>query len=145
MLDVCIMSPTPARRDWLVDSLKSDRSIRVAGIAATFPFLQSLMSETSTDLAIADTESQREPALVREWIQELLERVPLLLLASEWDSSILQLMLRNGSGGILETDASPEKIVQAIKSVASGLIVIDGVFGAQRSDEDSLAELLTPR
>jgi len=54
-------------------------------------------------------------------------------------------MLRNRSGGILETDASPEKIVQAIKSVASGLIVIDGVFGVQRSDEDPLAELLTPR
>jgi len=103
------------------------------------------MSETSTDLAIADTESHGEPALVREWIQELLERVPLLLLASECDPSILQLMLRNRSGGILETDASPEKIVQAIKSVASGLIVIDGVFGVQRSDEDPLAELLTPR
>jgi DNA-binding NarL/FixJ family response regulator len=46
---------------------------------------------------------------------------------------------------ILQPDISSEPIVQAIKSVAAGLLVFDSALMPQRSDDDPLAEALTPR
>src|SRR5262245_12482757 len=145
MVDVWIMAPTAARRAWLLRCLNPDRSIRVAGLATTFPYLQSLTLETSADLAIVDTQSQREPAVVRGWVEDLLERVPIVLLSSELDASIAQRIMRNGAGAVLEMEPSAEKIIQAVRSVAAGLIVVDGVFGPQRPDDDLPAEMLTAR
>ena len=52
MVDVWIMAPARDRRDLLLRALNPERSIRVAGIAATFPLLRSLMSESSADVAV---------------------------------------------------------------------------------------------
>jgi DNA-binding NarL/FixJ family response regulator len=145
MVDVWIMAATAARRDWLLRTLNPDRSIRVAGMAATFPFLRSLMLESSADLALVDVQSQQESTVVRDWLLELLERVSIVLLSSEPDPVIFRRILHTGVGGMLQAEASSEKIVQAIKSVTSGLMVFDSVFVPQRPDHDLPAELLTPR
>ena len=42
MANICIMSPSPFRQDWLQHSVAGERSIRVLGRAATFPVLRSL-------------------------------------------------------------------------------------------------------
>ena len=139
------MAPTPARRDWLLRSVSGDRAIRVAGTAATFPFLRSLMSQTSADLALIDLRPQIELTIVRDWLAELLDLVPILLLSSEPDPAIFNRILHARIGGMLQTDASPEQIVQAIKSVASGLMIFDSALVPQRPDQDRLAEPLTPR
>jgi DNA-binding NarL/FixJ family response regulator len=145
MVDVWIMAATAARRDWLLRTLNPDHSIRVAGLAPTFPFLRSLMSETSADLAVVDVQLPVESTIVRDWLLELLNEVAIVLLSSEPDPAIFQRILQSGVGGMLQAEASPEKIVQAIRSVASGLMVFDSVFVPQRTDDDLPTELLTPR
>jgi len=46
---------------------------------------------------------------------------------------------------ILQTDISSEPILQAIKSVAAGLLVFDSALMPQQSEEDPHTEALTPR
>jgi len=137
------MAPNPARRDWLLRSVSGDHSIRVAGSAATFPFLRSLLAETSADVAVIDLRSQRESP-VRDWLIELLDLVAIVVLCSESDPGVFNRILRAKTGGMLQTDASSEQIVQAVKSVASGLTIFDSALMPQRPD-DWLAEPLTPR
>src|SRR5439155_8790274 len=69
----------------------------------------------------------------------------IVLLSSESDPGIFNRILHAGTGGMLQTDASPEQIVHAIKSVASGLMIFDGLVTPQRPGEDPPAESLTPR
>src|SRR5712692_10161952 len=146
MVDVWIMAPSSERRDRILRAISSERPIRVAGSAATFPFLRSLMSETSGDLAVIDWQSQTESTTPRDWLLEFVDLIPIVVLFSEPDSGIFSRILRSKAGGmILQTDISPEQIVQAIKSVAAGLLVFDNALMPQRSEDDPVAEALTPR
>jgi DNA-binding NarL/FixJ family response regulator len=146
MVDVWIMSPSSERRDRILRAIGGDRTIRVLGSAATFPFLRSLMSETSGDMAVMDWQSQSESTMQRDWLFEFLDLLPILVLCSEPDPGISNRILHSRAGGmILQTDISSEPIVQAIKSVAAGLLVFDSALMPQRSDDDPLAEALTPR
>src|SRR5688572_30059848 len=135
MLDIWIMAPSPARTTWLLRAVTGDRSIRVAGTALSFPFLRSLMSESEADLALIDLESQADTAATRDWLNELLDLVPIVLLSPESDTRILNRMLTASSGGMLRTDASAEQIVRTIKSVATGLMVFDRSFARPREDD----------
>src|SRR5882724_4012505 len=146
MVDVWIMAPSPERRDRILRAIGGDRSICVLGSAATFPFLRSLMSETSGDLAVIDWHSQIESTIQRDWLFEFLNLIPIVVLCSEPDPGISNRILHSTAGGmILQTDISSEPIVQAIKSVASGLLVFDSALMPQRSEDDPLADALTPR
>jgi DNA-binding NarL/FixJ family response regulator len=146
MVDVWIMSPSPERRDRILRAIGGDSTIRVLGSAATFPFLRSLMSETSGDMAVMDWQSQSESTMQRDWLFEFLDLLPILVLCSEPDPGISNRIFHSRAGGmILQPDISSEPIVQAIKSVAAGLLVFDSALMPQRSDDDSLAEALTPR
>ena len=146
MVDVWVMAPSPERRDRILRAIGAERSIRVVASAAAFPFLRSLLSQTSADLAVIDWQSQTESTILRDWLFEFLDLIPILLLCSEPDSGILNRILRARAGGmILQTDISSEPIVQAIKSVAAGLLVFDSALMPERSEDDPLAEALTPR
>ena len=146
MVDVWIMAPSPERLDRILRAVRGERCIRVAGSAATFPFLRSLMAETSGDLAVIDWQSQNESTNLRDWLLELLDLIPVVVLCSEPDLGIFSRMLRSKTGGmILQRDISSDQIVQAIKSVAGGLLVFDSALMPQRSEDDPLAEPLTPR
>jgi two-component system, NarL family, response regulator YdfI len=146
MTDIWIMTPSLARRDSLVRSIATDSSIRIAGTATSFPFLRSLMSEASADVAVIDLQSQTDRAVAREWLLELLDIVAVVVLCSERDPAIFNRLLHTESGGMLQTDASAEQIVQAIKSVGAGLLIFDSAIIAQPSDDDAPpAESLTPR
>ena len=139
------MTPSAARRDWLSKAVSSEPEIRVAGTAATFPFLRSLMSETSADVALVDLRQEMPSSTPRDWLPELLELTPIVLLSPEPDPAIFNLVRRAGVGGVLESNASSEQIVQAIKCVASGLMVFDSALTPQSSEHEPLAEQLTPR
>ena len=146
MVDVWIMAPSPERLDRILRAIRGVRCIRVAGSAAAFPFLRSLMAETSGDLAVIDWETQTESTILRHWLFEFLDLIPVVILCSEPDSGIFNRILHSRAGGmILQTDISSEQIVQAIKSVAAGLLVFDSALMPQRSEDDPLAEPLTPR
>src|ERR1043165_5675875 len=88
MVDVWIMATNPVRRGLLSHSASSDPSIRVAGTAPPLAVLRSLIEETSGDVAVVDLQSEMEPAGVREWLFELLDLVPILILASEYDPEV---------------------------------------------------------
>lgn len=146
MVDVWVMAPSPERRDRILRAIGGEPSIRVVASAASFPFLRSLMSEASADLAVIDWQSQTESTILRDWLFEVLDLIPILLLCSEPDSGIFNRILRTRAGGmILQTDISSEPIVQAIKSVAADLLVFDSALMPERSEDDPLAEALTPR
>jgi DNA-binding NarL/FixJ family response regulator len=145
MVDVWIMSGSPARRDWLLRSVRSDNEIRIAGTAATFPFLRSLMSETSADVAVIDLQSPAESTLVRDWLLELMELIAVVLLSSQPDPAIFNRILHARIGGLLQPDAPSEQVVLAVKSVASGLMILDSALTPQRTGDEPLAEPLTAR
>jgi len=138
------MTFSAVRREWLSKAVSSEPEIRIAGTAATFPFLQSLMSETSADISLIDLQPEMPAGTIRDWLQELLEVTSIVLLVPEPDPAVVNQIRRAGVGGVLQSNASSEQIVQAIKSVASGLMVFDGALAPQPPDDEPL-EQLTPR
>lgn len=139
------MTSSGARRDWLSNALSSEREVRIVGMAATFPFLRSLMSQTPADMSLIDLQPEVPSSTAHDWLRELLELTPILLLNPEPDPAIFNRIRRAGVGGVLQSNASAEQIVQAIKCIASGLMVFDSTFAAQSSEHKPLAEQLTPR
>ena len=139
------MAPSPARLDWLVKSVTTEPQIRVAGRAPSFPFLRSLMSEGGADLALIELPVDMPPATSRDWLFEFLELSPIVLLSADPQAAIFNRMRRVGAGGLLQLNASAEQIVQAIRSVTTGLTVFDSVLAPQSSEDDSPVEELTPR
>jgi len=146
---IWIMAPTAARRDWLDQSVRREPTIQVIGTAATLPFLRSLITQTSADLAVIDLEGQIASSLVRDWLFEFVDLVPLLLLTSEPDAAIFNRMLDEKAGGLLRADASADQVTQAIRSLTSGLMIMDGALLHRlvRGAEDliPLPEALTSR
>ena len=138
------MTFSAARREWLSKAVSSEPEIRIAGTAATFPFLQSLMSDTSADISLIDLQPEMPASTTRDWLQELLEVTSIVLLVPEPDPAVVNPIRRAGVGGVLQSNASSEQIVHAIKSVASGLMVFDGALAPQPPDDEPL-EQLTPR
>jgi DNA-binding NarL/FixJ family response regulator len=143
MLDVCIMAPARARLDSLERGLASDPSIRVAGAARTFALLQSLVADTSPDVVLIDLET--EPASARDWIVELVNTLPIVVLAADYDADLFHRIMQAKSGGLLRPEASLDQLIQAIKSTAAGLTVFDSDLIPSRAGEDSLIEPLTMR
>jgi DNA-binding NarL/FixJ family response regulator len=144
-VDVCIMAATKARRDWLVDCVGSSRGMRIGGTVPTFPALRSLMAEASLDVAILDWQSDKQPPDAHDWLVELAELVAIVVLTPEYDAEIFNRILQARAGGLLRADASSQQIVQAIQSVASGLMIFDHTLMAPRSGENVFVETLTAR
>ncbi|PYR83788.1 MAG: hypothetical protein DMG18_11625 [Acidobacteria bacterium] len=144
MVDLWIMTFSAVRREWLSKAVSSEPEIRIAGTAATFPFLQSLMSDTSADISLIDLQPEMPASTTRDWLEELLEVTSVVLLVPEPEPGVVNQIRRAGAGGVLQSNASSEQIVQAIKSVASGLMVFDRALAPQSPDDEPL-EQLTPR
>ena len=136
------MTASSSRRDFLLRTFDAGASVRIAGTAPTFPFLRSLMNEAAGDIALIDL--QRESQSVREWLFDLMDRVAVIVLGMDYDAVVFNRILRSGTGGMLRAEASPEQIVHAIHSVASGLMVFDSMLIAH-AGEDQVPESLTPR
>jgi DNA-binding NarL/FixJ family response regulator len=144
MLDVWIMATSPARRDRLSECVRREHDMRVAATASTFAFLRSLMMESSADVALIDPGREMQSPAVRDWLLELLDLTPIVLLIAEPDSGIFNRIRRAGTGGLLQANASSEQIIQSIKAVATGLTVFDSALEAM-SDAESTTDPLTPR
>jgi len=144
MLDVWIMAPLPERRDWLSKYVSREHDMRVAQMASTFAFLRSLMLESSADVALIDPGPEMQPASTRDWLLELLGRTSVVLLTPEPDPGMFNRIRRAGASALLQANASSEQIIQAIRSVAAGLTVIDSALDFEPEDE-SAVDPLTPR
>jgi DNA-binding NarL/FixJ family response regulator len=144
MLDLWIMAPSPVRRDWLSDGVRNDPEIHVVGIAPTFPALRSLMSDTTADISLVEASSEVN-SITRDWLHEVLDLTPVVLLTPQPDVPLFNQIRHAGTGALLQSDASIEQIIQAIKAVAAGLTVLDSALSLQSSEHENLAEPLTPR
>jgi len=138
------MAPSPPRREWLSKCIGDEHDIRVVATASTFAFLRSLMLESSADAALIDPGPEIQSTTGRDWLLELLDLTPVVLLSPEPDPVIFNRIRRAGTGGLLQAEASSEQIVQAIRSVAAGLTIFDSGLEAT-SDVESTMEPLTPR
>jgi DNA-binding NarL/FixJ family response regulator len=145
MLDLLIMAPSPARRDWLSKCVQIDPEMRIAGKASTFPFLKSLISETSADVLLIELEPDTEYATVRDWVREFFDLMPVVLLISDAEPAMVNLMRSAKTGGLLQSTASSDQINLAIRSVAFGLTVVDSALLPEPAHDETAAEQLTPR
>src|SRR6185436_2288183 len=144
MTRVAIMAPRRPRRDWLEQILRDESSFHIAGVVATFPFLRSLMEEGAVEVSVIDLSSAPDSEMPRDWLTDLSDTVPTVLLGVPADRWIVNSMLRAESGALLRTDASAEQIVRAIQSSAVGLLTLDSSLVPQPETETSPEEL-TPR
>jgi two-component system, NarL family, response regulator YdfI len=144
MVDLWIMAQSPARLDRLVNSIRNESEIRVAGTATTFAFLRSLMCETSADISLIEV-PETQSKVTRDWLFELFDQTPIVLLSPGPHQSLFNRIRHAGPGALLHSTASTEQIIHAIKSVSTGLTVFDGALVSQSSDNEPLVEQLTPR
>jgi len=145
MLDLLIMAPSPARRDWLSNCVQIDPELRIVGKASTLPFLRSLVSENSADVLLIELEPETEYSTVRDWLREFFDVMPVVLLTSDTEPAMFNLMRTAKTGGLLQSSASPDQIILAIRSVAFGLTVIESALLPDPGDDEAPAEQLTPR
>ena len=143
MIEVLILAAESSRRDDLARMIRGERGMHVAGEAATFPFLRSLMDEIHLDLALIELLADSPNA--GEWLTEIIERLPVVILAEEPDAGIFNSVVHAESGALLRQDTAPGKIIQAIRSVSAGLITLDSSLVPQHEAGTELAEELTPR
>ena len=138
------MAHSAASRDSLSKCFGGGSDIRVVGTASTFPFLKSLMAETAADLAVIEFPSESQ-STAHDWAVELLESTPIVFLCPSPEPALFNSIRRTGTGGLLQSTASCDQIVHALKSVAAGLTVFDSALVPQSSSDQPSLEELTPR
>ncbi len=145
MTAVIIMAASQSRRDWFQRILAATKSMHIVGAAATFPFLRSLLEEPAAEVAILDSQSAPESDVTRDWLFEILDRLPSVLLISAPDAGIFNAVVRAERGALLRTDASPGQIIQAVQSTSAGLLTFDSTLIPLPDSPADLTEELTPR
>jgi DNA-binding NarL/FixJ family response regulator len=146
MIEVGIMAPMQARRDWLEQLLRQERALHIAGTATTFSFLRSLVDETVVDVCVIDLVSPPEFETERDWLMEFVAIVPIVALTSSTDSWLFNTILHaQGGGALLHQNATSQQIVIAIHSSSIGLLTLDSSLVPQPEAPEDLSEELTPR
>ena len=145
MTAVIIMAPSQSRRDWFQRILAETKSMHIVGAAATLPFLRSLLEEPAAEVAILDSQSAPESDVTRDWLFEILDRLPSVVLISAPDAGIFNAVVRAERGALLRTDASPGQIIQAVQSTSAGLLTFDSTLIPLPDSPADLTEELTPR
>jgi DNA-binding NarL/FixJ family response regulator len=145
MIHVAIMASGERRRNWLERQLRADPSLKISGLVPTFASLRSLISNSAADVVIIDAETAPESGVARDWLGELLEEIPLVILAATPDSWTFNQVVRAESGAILSREASAEQIVHAVRAAAAGLLTFDGSMIPRPDPGDELTAELTPR
>jgi two-component system, NarL family, response regulator YdfI len=145
MVDLWIMAPMSSRLDWLANCVSVDPQIRVAGTATSFAFLRSQIAEKPADIFLIELSGEIHTTTSRDWLLEFLELGPVVLLSPDPNPAVFNRLRRDGPGGLLQLSASPEQILQAIRSVVAGLAVFDNSLAMQSPDDESPLEELTPR
>jgi len=143
MIRVAIMAPAESRRHRLEGRLRDEPSLKVVGLVSTFPLLRSLLTQDSLDVVIVD--GLLDSATARDWLIELLDAVPLVLLCEAPDGWIYHQLVEAERGALLDRDASVEQIVHAVRAASTGLLVLDASMIPRPESGDEPAAELTPR
>src|SRR4029079_6114801 len=81
----------------------------------------------------------------RDWLMDLLDAMPIVLLTAEPYPAMFNWIRRGGIGAMLHSGAERGPIIQAIKSVAHGLSVLDPVLTPGLPEDGFQVEELTAR
>lgn len=139
------MAAQSSRRNWLEGELRAEPTLAIAGIAETFPRLRSLLYDVIIDAVVIDAPFSFNSERVREWLAELLNAVPLVMLCAAEDRWLFEQMAGAGSGALLSREASARQIVHAILGAAAGLLVFDPALIPHPAGADDVVADLTPR
>src|SRR5437016_356023 len=101
MIEVVIIATVHARRDWLEKVLRAEASVHMAGVATTFPFLRSLVRDTTVDCGIVDITPTPESEIVHDWLLDLMEVCPVVALSPSSDPWLFNTMLGAERGALL--------------------------------------------
>ena len=125
MVQVAIMAAVESRRIELARRLRADPSLEVVGVAPTFAFLRSWIDEGIVDVVIVDGGSETEAGRRRDWLFELLDVTPVVLLSAASDTWTFTQFMNAERGAILGSDASVDQIVNGVRAACAGLLVFD--------------------
>ena len=139
------MASGESRRNWLERRLRAEHSLKISGLVPTFASLRSLLSNSVVDVVVIDAETAPESGIARDWLGDLLEEVPLVVLAAAPDSWTFNQIVRTQQGAMLSREASAEQIVHAIRAAAAGLLTFESSMIARPDPADELIAELTPR
>ena len=139
------MASGESRRNWLERQLRDDSSLRVAGQVSTFASLRSLLNGLVVDVVVIDTDTAPESGITRDWLDELLDEVPLVIIGSTPDSWTFNHIIRAERGAILSREVSADQIIHAVRAAATGLLAFDSSMVPRPDGGDELGSDLTPR
>lgn len=145
MVQVAIMAAVESRRIELARRLRADPSLEVVGVASTFAFLRSWIDEGVVDGVIVDAGSEAEAGRRRDWLLELLDVTPVVLLSAASDTWTFNQFMNAERGAILGSDASVEQIVNGVRAACAGLLVFDAALVPRPDPGDEILTELTPR
>src|SRR5687768_6268951 len=123
MVQVAIMAATESRRAALERRLGASPVLKIAGVAPTFAFLRSLIDDGVAEVVIVDEGPEVESSLKRDWLLELLDAAPVVLLSDAMDTWTFNQFVNAERGAVLGGDASVEQIVHAVSAASAGLLV----------------------
>jgi DNA-binding NarL/FixJ family response regulator len=144
-MHVGIMASERSRRDWLERELRAERSLTIVGVAPTFPLLRSLLYDTVVDAVVVDVPSASDSEVVRDWLTDLLNAVPVVMLCGADDSWFSSQVIRAERGAVLSRESSAAQIAHAVRGVTAGLLVFDATLMPRPEVSGDIAAELTPR
>src|SRR5262245_36394395 len=145
MTEIIILATSQPRRDELSRLLNAEPSMRIVGTAASFPVVRSLMETTNADAAVVEIDLSADSQFTRDWLIDILDRIPTVVLSTVADAAIFDAIIRSERGAMLRIDASPEQLIQATRSVSAGLLIFDSALTSQRDLPSDPLEGLTTR
>jgi DNA-binding NarL/FixJ family response regulator len=145
-LRVLIASPRPIVRAGLRGLLEGRSDVEVVGESLDADGLGSIALEETIDAILIEGGAGFLHALERGALP------PIVLLGSVDDTANLGTLLASGVSGFLSTDAGADEIVEAVRSVARGLVVLDAQLAPaalspppRRAAEDEMTDPLSER
>ena len=144
-MHVGIMASERSRGDWLERELRAESSLTIVGVAPTFPLLRSLLYDIVVDAVVVDVPSASDSELVRDWITDLLNTVPVVVLCGADDSWFSSQVIRAERGAVLSRESSAAQIANAVRAVTAGLLVFDATLMPRPEAGGDIAAELTPR
>jgi DNA-binding NarL/FixJ family response regulator len=150
-LRVLVASPNAIALGKVVFLLRSLSDFDVTSIAGSNEELPELLGQANADVIVLELDASADETTFEHVIPDSVEIVVLISLAS---AALLKRIVAGGIKGILPHDVSAKELVEAIRAVAEGLIVLSPEFAALLATDDSdesVAELdpmlepLTPR
>jgi DNA-binding NarL/FixJ family response regulator len=104
-----------------------------------------LLAERVVDAVIIDGAAELDSSIGREWLVELLDTLPLIVLSGAPDTWTFNQFIRAERGAILSRDASTEQLVHAVRAACAGLLVFDSSSTPRTNTSDEVLTELTPR